>query len=54
MMPWLVEKVESSSILYENCQCMRKETVDTRLHEKTDTTENYYIRFLLACLNMFT
>jgi hypothetical protein len=30
MAPWLIEYVESSSILYENCQRMRIETVYTK------------------------
>jgi hypothetical protein len=33
--PWLVEQVESSSILYENCQRMCIETVYTRKHRNT-------------------
>jgi hypothetical protein len=33
MAPWLVEQFESSSsILYENCQRMRIETVYTKTH----------------------
>jgi hypothetical protein len=32
MAPWLVEQVESSSILYENCQRMRIEKVYTKTH----------------------
>jgi hypothetical protein len=32
MVPWLVKYVESSSILYENCQRMRIETENTKTH----------------------
>jgi hypothetical protein len=31
---WLVEQAESSSILYENCQRMRTETVYTKTHKQ--------------------
>jgi hypothetical protein len=30
--PWVIEQTESSSILYENCQRMRIETVYTKKH----------------------
>jgi hypothetical protein len=33
--PWFVEQAESSSMLYENCQRMRIETVYTKTHMLT-------------------